>query len=162
MEIGTRLRVHAIVDPYYTPDGYRHIGKRWLPVATWGWYVGYTFKQEGKYDPGDKVMPLAWDEPMDYEHPRLVPQKFLLVYRVRFHERGVEHYCFPEDVEVFAKKKFMILEVEFGDIMDVFVGTAENKDEAVQKYMRTAGKKRPPPDCNIYDLDKVPSGFVNP
>lgn len=96
MEIGTRLRVHAIVDPYYTPDGYRHIGKKWLKPPEWGWYVGYTFKQEGKYVEGYRVNLWGGDDDVP---PHLKVSKTIKVYRVRFHERGVEHYCFPEDTE---------------------------------------------------------------
>lgn len=100
MKIGTLLRVKALVEPEYDSQGYRWITGR-IICPEIAWYVGYTFKQEGKYDPGYTGRTLMrLDEPPEYEPPMLVPEKFIKVYRIRFHERGKEHYCFPEDAEV--------------------------------------------------------------
>ena len=97
MKIGTIITVRATVDPFYDNYGYRHLGRHWIKPPQHAWYVGYTFKQEGKYDPGHQRTFTALDEPPDFEPPSLYITNTHKVYRIRFHERGKEHYCFPED-----------------------------------------------------------------
>ena len=98
MKVGTIITVCATVEPFYDCDKYRHLGRNIIRPPQQAWYVGYTFRQEGKYDPGDTIRTVSlWDEAPEYEPPSLRITNTRKVYRIRFHERGIEHYCFPED-----------------------------------------------------------------
>jgi len=99
-EIGDILDVEAIAEPVYDEFGNRTIIGFPLVVNMRAWYVGYTFKQEGKYYKGTSYPYYYSSEFIEHQNPYLEIKNTYKVYRIRFHERGKEHYCFPEDAKI--------------------------------------------------------------
>ena len=97
--IGDILKVYAIVAPENDIQGNRYLNIDTFTEPCYAWYVGYTFKFTGKYDPGGYVRQ-GWDEPPDHEPPSLRVKESHLVYRIRFHPRGKEHHCLPHHTKI--------------------------------------------------------------
>jgi len=73
LTIGTRVKVKSTVE-----SGYRENRKVWERTnkSCTGWYVGYTFKREGLYHPGEGD---GWD----YELPYLEVTHSVKVLRIK-------------------------------------------------------------------------------
>lgn len=98
IEVGDIILVTGLIEVEYIKKEqvYRYIVRSRINSKR-AWYVGYTHKQYGKIDPGFNRSFSAIGEPPEYEPPQLIIEGTFLVYRIRFHERGKEHYCFPTD-----------------------------------------------------------------
>ena len=100
--IGDMLFVYSTVEPAYDHNGVRNLDiVPCQPCPSSAYYVGYTFKQHGKYHKGG--FSNASSESIDYENPFLEIWDTLKVYRIRFHARGKEHYCRPEDALIITR-----------------------------------------------------------
>lgn len=97
MEIGQRVRVKAFAFP-----SYRNNIRKWerrKSIVDIGWYVGYTFKHEGRYhseSAGGGILSL---EP-EYEPAHLSVTNSVKLLRIKTSERSNDKFAFPEDVEV--------------------------------------------------------------
>ena len=101
LEMGQRVRVKALAEWSYvtTLDGNRRVWQRApLEKSREGWYVGYTFKQEGVH------VPPVYDG-TDYEQASLKNIKSIKLMRVKFHDWGNDKFAFRQDVEEIPKEK---------------------------------------------------------
>lgn len=93
-EIGTRVRVKAIVDFYYDEDGKRTYQQD--PVDFEAWITGAANKPLGIYYPPSR----SWDMfGADDEPARLNITGTVFVYRVRQRLFGREFDVLPDDLE---------------------------------------------------------------
>lgn len=90
LKIGTEIWIYAKVEPVYE-NNYRRLERVPFDPPVRGWYVGYTFKDTGQY------------QPPDYDPPYLAVAHTYKVFRVRIYECGRELYCFPEDCRTINK-----------------------------------------------------------
>lgn len=91
MKIGSKVKVSAIAKPDYIDNKRRWI--RTTPKKLFGWYVGYAYKQEGKYNPDNIGQYLE-----DYEPARLSEVVAVKLLRVKFSENSNDSFAYPEDV----------------------------------------------------------------
>lgn len=97
LKIGTEIWIYAEVEPVYE-NNYRRLERVPIDPPVRGWYVGYTFKQTGQYQPTGGSKYIGYMEPA-----YLAVAHTYKVFRVRIHERGRELYCFPEDCSTINK-----------------------------------------------------------
>ncbi len=93
MEIGTEVVVNKTAHPTYLGNK-----RTWysyeLPKPKLGYYVGYTFKQEGTYKDGRTFNPII----EEYEQPYLTDIKTIKLIRIKFSPRGNDQFAFPKDI----------------------------------------------------------------
>ena len=95
MNIGTVVTVKFFAIPTYEND--RRVWRRTGPENTQGYYVGYTFKQEGKYNLGTYSSSVI--EPYDVEQAYLSDVVAIKLLRIKTSERANDRFAFPKDVE---------------------------------------------------------------
>ena len=86
MKIGTKVKVKNFAVPEY-----ENLTRRWIKIRAWetsGWYVGYTYKQNGT---------LIFNK---YEIAHLGYRKDIKLLRIKTSDRANDSFAFPEDVEV--------------------------------------------------------------
>ena len=57
-------------------------------------------------------------------------------------------------------QRFLVFEIEFGDIMNVAVVDADDKEEAGEKPADIFNQEKPVPSINIYNIEKLNDGWT--
>ena len=86
MKIGTKVKVKNFAAPEYG-----NLTRRWKKIRAWevtGWYVGYTYKQNGV---------IITDK---YGMVHLGYREDIKLLRIKTSDRANDSFAFPEDVEV--------------------------------------------------------------
>jgi len=93
LKIGDMVKVQDLVNCVYNEQGYRSWERSGPIVERYGWYVGYTYKQEGKVEGG------GYDEYFGIGKPRYFTFVCSVkVLRIKFSERENDCFALPEDV----------------------------------------------------------------
>ena len=95
MRIGASIIVKAIIKPYYDKRNNRKFERTVFPKPKPAFYVGYTFRCEGKYCPSSRKN-TYWEE--QYEEPYLHVTKTFKVIRIKFTERSNDAFVLAEDI----------------------------------------------------------------
>lgn len=94
LAIGTRVRVRALAEwEYHKKERTWHSSH--LLNSREGFYVGYTFKQEGTLM-GSKLR--GFDG--DYDPPYLEVSRTIRLCRIKFSARENDRFAFPADVTI--------------------------------------------------------------
>lgn len=96
LEIGTRVRIKAVLDFFYDEDNKRTYQRD--PVTFDAWIVGATNKPMGTYCPSRRLHDFFGG--CDDEPARLDIDSTVFVYRVRQRLFGREFEVLPDDMEI--------------------------------------------------------------
>ncbi len=96
LEIGTRVRVKAVLDFFYDEDNERTYQRD--PVTFDAWITGATNKPMGIYYPSRRLYGM-FGEPDEDEPARLDVTSTVFIYRVRQRLFGREFEVLPDDME---------------------------------------------------------------
>ena len=98
LTIGEKIIVKATASPTYI-DKRRLWPRKVLEEPREGWYVGYSFKQEGEY------VPSVWLGNEIYRSAHLKNIKSVKLMRVKLDEWGNDQYAYRQDIEKAGKER---------------------------------------------------------
>jgi len=97
-KMGDKVLVESVALPDYDANNIRKWIQRKLDKEVEAYYVGFSYKQEGKYSPPTNYSSYGYESYGGFEPGYLKVTNTIKLLRIKFRENGNDRFVFPEDI----------------------------------------------------------------